>query len=107
MAPTLCRGDWALTVPLRRPRTGQVVVVEHPERDGFEMVKRIVAGPGDRAPGGGVLGPGQWWVQGDRPDRSTDSRRFGPVERARLKALVTLVYWPATRRTLVRRARPA
>src|ERR1700675_2974231 len=48
MAPTLVPGDWALTIPLRHPKIGDVVVVEHPERPGYEMVKRLTAGPGDR-----------------------------------------------------------
>ena len=46
MAPTLLPGDWALTVPLRHPKVGDVVVVEHPGRPGYEMVKRIAGGAG-------------------------------------------------------------
>jgi len=38
MAPTLAPGDWALTIPLRHPKIGNVVVVEHPGRPGYEMV---------------------------------------------------------------------
>jgi nickel-type superoxide dismutase maturation protease len=103
MEPTLQPGDWALTTPARRPRVGDVVVVEHPGRPGFQMVKRIVAGPGDRAPGGRALGPSAWWVQGENPVASTDSRQFGPVARERILARVRLVYWPPERRRLVRR----
>ena len=64
MAPTLAPGDWALAVPIRRIHRGDVVVVEHPERPGYEMVKRVVGGPGD-AVGGRRLGPEEWWVEGD------------------------------------------
>jgi hypothetical protein len=39
--PTLLPGDWALAVARRRYRRGDVVVVEHPGRPRYEMVKRI------------------------------------------------------------------
>ncbi len=101
MTPTLLPGDWALVVEPRSYRVGDVVVVAHPDRPGYEMVKRIVA-----APGGAVadrsLDPGQWWVEGDHPS-STDSRQFGPVRRDALKAKVVLIYWPKRRRRRVGR----
>ena len=97
MAPALAPGDWALAVPLRRPRVGDVVVVEHPGRPGYEMVKRLEGSPGDRV-GDRTLGPDEWWVEGDFAEASTDSRRFGPVRRDELKAKVVLVYWPPDRR---------
>jgi len=100
MAPTLLSGDWALTVPLRHPKVGDVVVVEHPGRPGYEMVKRIVGSPGGRV-GDRTLGVDEWWVEGDLASASTDSRRFGPVPGDALKAKVALVYWPHERRRRV------
>jgi type IV secretory pathway protease TraF len=97
MAPTLAPGDWALAVPLRRPHRAHVVVVEHPARAGYEMVKRIAGVPGDTV-AGRSLGPDEWWVEGDLPSASTDSRDFGPVGRDAIKAKVVLVYWPKDRR---------
>ena len=97
MAPTLAPGDWALTIPLRHPKVGDVVVVEHPGRPGYEMVKRLAAGPGDRA-GDRTLGPDEWWVEGDFAVASTDSRQFGPVRSEALKNTVVLIYWPKERR---------
>ena len=97
MAPTLLPGDRALTVPLRRPTIGDVVVVEHPDRPGYEMVKRLAAGPGDRV-GERTLRPDEWWVQGDYADASTDSRAFGPVRQDGSMSKVVLVYWPKERR---------
>src|SRR3989442_3019037 len=47
MLPTLFPGDWALAVATRRIRKGDVVVVEHPGRPGYEMVKRVANAPGD------------------------------------------------------------
>jgi hypothetical protein len=78
-----------------------VVVVEHPDRPGYEMVKRVVAVPGDLAPDGRVLDADAFWVEGDSPDASTDSRTFGPVPRSKLGGRVRLVYWPPDRRRFV------
>ena len=100
MAPTLLPGDWALTVPVRHPKIGDVVVVEHPGRPGYEMVKRITAEPGGRVDDR-VLGADEWWVEGDLAAASTDSRQFGPVLGEALKAKVVLVYWPRERRRRV------
>jgi nickel-type superoxide dismutase maturation protease len=101
MAPTLLPGDWALTVTRGRARTGHVMVVEHPGRPGYEMVKRVTALPGARV-GERALDDDEYWVEGDREDASTDSRHFGPVRREQLKARVLLVYWPKERRHRIR-----
>jgi nickel-type superoxide dismutase maturation protease len=101
MVPTLMPGDWALTSSTRRVRVGDVMVVEHPGRPGYEMVKRVAAVPG-RSVGERVLGADEFWVEGDRADASSDSRQFGPVRRDQLKARVLLVYWPKERRRRIR-----
>jgi signal peptidase I len=101
MAPTLVPGDWALAVPARRVKVGDVVVLGHPERLGFELVKRIVAGPGDLAPDGTPLGADMWWVEGDDPATSTDSRTFGPISRSAIRLRVRLIYAPRSRRGLL------
>jgi signal peptidase I len=106
MEPTLDPGDWAIAVAPAHFRVGDVVVVEHPGRVGYEMVKRLVAGPGGQV-GERALGPDEWWVQGDHPGVSTDSRSFGPVGSAALKARIVAVYGPARRRRLVRSSAPA
>ena len=97
MLPTLEPGDWALAV--RMPvRVGDVVVVEHPGRPGFELVKRVVAGPRDTVAGGPVLGADEYWIEGDAGASSSDSRAFGPVRRAAVKGTLVYVWWPAGRR---------
>jgi nickel-type superoxide dismutase maturation protease len=101
MAPTLVPGDWALVVTPQRFVNGDVVVVEHPERRGYEMVKRIRATPGERI-GDRVLDEDEFWVEGDLRAASTDSRHFGPVRRDTLKAKVLLVYWPKDHRRRIR-----
>jgi nickel-type superoxide dismutase maturation protease len=101
MAPTLVPGDWALAVGRRRYRRGDVVVVEHPGRPGYEMVKRVTALPGESV-GERAIDNDEYWVEGDREDASTDSRHFGPVRKEHLKARVVLVYWPKARRRRIR-----
>jgi signal peptidase I len=101
MAPMLAPGDWAMVVTPRRFRVDDIAVVEHPMREGYEMVKRIRGAPGDSV-GDRVLGPDEYWVEGDFGAASTDSRQFGPVGRDALKAKVMLIYWPKDRRRLVR-----
>ena len=101
MEPALHHGDWALAVLARRIRPGDVVVVEHPDRPGYEIVKRIAAVPGDLAPDGRALGAEELWISGDAPDRSSDSRSFGPVEPRAVRGRVVLVWWPPARRRWV------
>lgn len=100
MAPTLLPGDWALAAAGGRMSRDDVIVVEHPERPGYEMVKRLVALPGDTVRDR-ALGAGEFWVEGDHAVSSTDSRQFGPVRSEQIKARVLLVYWPPDRRRLV------
>jgi signal peptidase I len=104
MEPTLRAGDWALAVrvPRRRLRPGLVVVARPPARPGLEVVKRVVAGPGDVALDVRVLGPDEWFLAGDRPEASTDSRGFGTVPSSAIVGRVVLVYWPPDRRRVVR-----
>ena len=101
MAPTLVPGDWALVATRSSYRRGHVVVVEHPRRPGYEMVKRLVGLPGDRV-AGRTLAVGEHWVEGDDELASTDSRQFGPVRGGAMKARVLLVYWPPERRRRIR-----
>ena len=101
MAPTLAPDDWTLVVAPRRWSRGDVVVVEHPGRPGYEMVKRLVAIPGDSV-GDRILGQDEWWVEGDHSASSTDSRHFGPVSAEELKAKVVVIYWPKDRRKRIR-----
>jgi mitochondrial inner membrane protease subunit 1 len=101
MTPTLLPGDWALAVAAREIRLGEVWVVEHPGRPGYEMVKRVTGLPGASIEGR-VLAADEFWIEGDRADASSDSRHFGPVRRDQVKARVVLVYWPKERRRRIR-----
>lgn len=68
MEPGLHEGDWVLALPAGDVGVGDVVVVEDPRRRGWLMVKRVVR-----------IDSAGYWVQGDAPEASTDSRHFGPV----------------------------
>jgi nickel-type superoxide dismutase maturation protease len=91
MSPTLADGDVVLINLRARPRPGSVVVVQWPQRPGQLSIKRAV----------GRHGSG-WWVEGDNPDASTDSRHLGtaiPV------AVVLARLWPAPGIQWARRGR--
>lgn len=103
MAPTLQPEDWCLALRPGAWRRGDLVVAEHPERPGFEIVKRLTAMPGDRR-GGEVLPADACWIEGDRVDGSTDSRHFGPVPTSALRGRLVAIYAPRGRRGWIRRA---
>jgi signal peptidase I len=96
MRPTLKPGDWAIAVRTRRLRRGDVVVVEHPDRAGFELVKRVTHLPGEVAPDGLGLAD-RVWVEGDDPEGSSDSRTFGPLPMGLVRGRVWFVWWPPGR----------
>jgi nickel-type superoxide dismutase maturation protease len=81
MEPTLRSGDWVIVAraPRSGPRLGQVVVVEHPQRPGFELVKRVSALSRERH---------LIWVAGDNHSSSTDSDDFGPLAQEALRGVV-------------------
>ncbi|MEU9110920.1 nickel-type superoxide dismutase maturation protease [Streptomyces sp. NPDC048483] len=68
MVPTLRPGDQLVVHYGASVRPGDVVVLRHPFRQDLLIVKRAV----ERRDGG-------WWVQGDNPYVTNDSREFGVV----------------------------
>lgn len=115
MYPTLAPGDYVLcdglAYRLEAPRRGDVVLATHPTEPRTWLIKRAVAVPGDRvalregrwwlngAPQGEIADAGpapmeaEWALEGDRyfllgdaPGASTDSRHFGPVARREIRA---------------------
>jgi type IV secretory pathway protease TraF len=96
MLPTLLPGDFLVAVAPRALRRGSLVVVELPGRPGYEMVKRLVGVPGDEVEGR-TLGPAEFWVLGDDPGASTDSRSFGPVAHDAVHGVIRFRNWPPSR----------
>jgi signal peptidase I len=99
MLPALKPGDGVvvnrLSYRLRKPKVGDIAVVRPPDGSDRLDVKRIVAGPGDQVEVRGqaaVLGPDEWFVQGDNATESTDSRQMGPLRRSDLIGPVWFTY---------------
>lgn len=80
MSPTLTDGDVVLVRFGAAPQPGDVVLVRWSARPEQLSVKRAV-----RPEGAG------WWVLGDFPDGSTDSRTLGVAE---VIAVVLRRLWP-------------
>jgi nickel-type superoxide dismutase maturation protease len=87
MAPTLRNGDWWLVRRGARMRTGDVALIVHPLRPDALIVKRL----GSRDDDG-------WWVEGDNPAESEDSRSFGRVPEVNVLGRLALRYRPVWRR---------
>jgi signal peptidase I len=99
MEPAYSEGERVLVNKLAyvrsKPRVGDVVVMRRPGEKQRLHIKRIAAAPDDEIESWGErrrLGPGEWWVLGDNPDESTDSRQLGPVRRGEIEGKVILKY---------------
>lgn len=81
MTPRLRDGDVLLVSRWSSPRPGAVVLARWPARPAQLSVKRVV----------GRHGTG-WWVQGDDPAGSTDSRQLGGAD---VLGVAWMRLWPA------------
>lgn len=83
MEPTLHDGEWWLARRQGSVAVGDLAVLESPESPGLVIVKRVTG----HAEGG-------WWVEGDNPTVSRDSRHFGPVAAPLVLGRLVLRYRP-------------
>ena len=83
MESTLRAGEWWIARRQDAARPGDIVVVEQPGGSGLLMVKRLVR-----------MESSGYWVEGDNPDQSRDSRHFGPVDARLIRGRLVLRYWP-------------
>ncbi|MBI2888153.1 MAG: signal peptidase I [Chloroflexi bacterium] len=123
MAPTLLPGELllidTLAYGLGQPQSGDIVLARHPTAPAMLLVKRLAGLPGqevrldshgcwvdghpfalaageatDLGEGLWQLAKGHYFLLGDAPEWSQDSRHFGPVERDALLGRAWLVCWP-------------
>jgi nickel-type superoxide dismutase maturation protease len=92
MRPALTPGDRVLVVRAAA-RVGDIVAVRDPRRPDRTMLKRVASIDGDRIV-----------VLGDNAGASTDSRTFGPVDRASIVGRAVYRYAPVSRAGRLRRA---
>lgn len=78
MLPSLVPGNIVLGVRFGlKPRPGRLIVIKH---DGLEKIKRVSKSDN-----------GLYYVTGDNPDHSTDSRHFGWIPASAVQAVII---WP-------------
>lgn len=87
MEPALLSGDWWLVRARAHVRPGAVVLLEHPRRPGLLVAKRAIRRESEG-----------WWVEGDNPAMSDDSRAFGPVPPEAIRGVLWLRYRRGQRR---------
>mgnify|MGYP000261602811 CR=1 FL=1 len=94
MEPRLRNGEVFLVALRAAVKPGDVALLQHPERPELLTVKRVVR---REAQG--------WWVEGDNPQESTDSRQFGAVTPESIRGRVLFRLRPLFRRpTTARRS---
>lgn len=88
MRPTLLPGDIVLIALLpsgdgvsRLPNTGDVLLCKHPYQRGAHILKRLEH----------ITADGRFFMVGDNPSESTDSRAFGALDRDRVIGRVSAV----------------
>jgi nickel-type superoxide dismutase maturation protease len=86
MAPTMLNDEWWVVRRTSALRPGDVALLVHPGRPDLLIVKRVVR----RETGG-------WWVLGDNPAASDDSRGFGVVPDANVLGRLWWRYRPIRR----------
>ncbi|MGV1037859.1 MAG: nickel-type superoxide dismutase maturation protease [Candidatus Nanopelagicales bacterium] len=87
MRPTLHPGDWLVVAHKMPIRVGRIVVAQRPDRPDLLVIKRAQHQADD----------GAWWLEGDNPHASDDSRTFGVVPNTLIRGVVVARYWPTPR----------
>jgi nickel-type superoxide dismutase maturation protease len=86
MEPTVRSGEWWVVRRTATVSPGDAVLLVHPQRPDALVVKRISHITGDG-----------WWVLGDNPAASEDSRQFGEVPRGNIVGRLIWRYHPLRR----------
>ncbi|MDQ3800838.1 MAG: nickel-type superoxide dismutase maturation protease [Acidobacteriota bacterium] len=69
MLPSLKDGDLVLVNPYAEPKTGDIVLAQHPFQKSVRIIKRIRE----------ISPEGRYFLVGDNAGESTDSRSFGAL----------------------------
>jgi len=83
MEPTVRNGQWWIVRTGSALNPGDVVLMQHPQRPNLDVVKRLHHRDGEG-----------WWVLGDNPEMSDDSRNFGLVPENSILGRLVVRYWP-------------
>lgn len=92
MEPALEAGDWVVVDFGATVGVGAIVVATRPDRPKLEVIKRVAQRNAE----------GDFFLLGDNPPQSTDSREWGWVEAEAIHGLVRFRYWPASRAGRIR-----
>jgi len=71
MFPSLKNGDFVLINPAFEPQIGDIVLADHPFKKSVKIIKRIKE----------INAEDRFFLIGDNPKESTDSRSFGTISR--------------------------
>jgi len=116
MLPTLEIGDHVyvnrLAYRFGTPERGEIVVFDHPQQHGTDLIKRVVATGGDRIEGrdgkvwvngqpsgpsfdfpAAEVPPNNLFVMGDNRDNSSDSRYWGYVPLGLVEGRAFVIWW--------------
>ncbi len=72
MVPSLTSGDKVLVDPSAMIAVGDIVLAKHPYKQNTRLIKRVTE----------ISASGEYFLAGDNPDESTDSRTFGALRPA-------------------------
>lgn len=77
MLPTLLPGQIVLGWRFGKPKVGELIIFAH---KGLEKIKRV-----------SKIDSSNYFVLGDNPSESTDSRQFGPIKQPQITGRII---WP-------------
>lgn len=74
MIPSLRSGDRVLIDPKASVSPGDIVLARHPYKSSVRIMKRLTS----------IESDGRFYLSGDNPDDSTDSRTFGSISQSNI-----------------------
>lgn len=81
MYPLLTSGDKVIIDPHSAVRVGDIVLADHPFKSSVRILKRVTD----------ISADGRFFLEGDNPTESSDSRSFGTIAASGIRGRVTSV----------------